>query len=120
VGLGVATIPEGEKVLMLLGAANRDPRQWREPDRYNIDRTTSGRVAFGARVHMCVGQLLARLEGETLLATLARAFATLAPDGEPTPLFNNTLRGWMWLPLRATPAWLRGWLRTARRLVAYN
>ena len=53
---------------MLLGAANRDPRQWPEPDRYNIDRATTGHVAFGAGVHMCVGQLLARLEGETLLA----------------------------------------------------
>src|SRR5208282_4930324 len=81
VELGGATIPEGEKVLMLLGAANRDPRQWREPDRYNIDRATTGHVGFGAGVHMCVGQLLARLEGETLLAALARAFAALAPDG---------------------------------------
>ncbi len=71
VELGGAAIPEGEKVLMLLGAANRDPRQWREPDRYNIDRATTGHVAFGAGVHMCVGQLLARLEGETLLAALA-------------------------------------------------
>ena len=104
VELGGATIPEGEKVLMLLAAANRDPRQWREPDRYDIDRATTGHVAFGAGVHMCVGQLLARLEGETLLAALARAFASLAPDGEPTPLLNNTLRGWTRLPVRATPA----------------
>ena len=89
---------------MLLGAANRDPRQWREPDRYDIGRATTGHVAFGAGVHMCVGQLLARLEGETLLAALARAFASLAPDGEPTPLLNNTLRGWVRLPVRATPA----------------
>ncbi len=104
VELGGATIPEGEKVLMLLGAANRDPRQWREPDRYNIDRATAGHVGFGAGVHMCVGQLLARLEGETLLAALARAFQTLGPDGEATPLFNNTLRGWVRLPVRVTPA----------------
>ena len=52
---------------MLLGAANRDPRKWPDPDRYDIDRPTAGHVAFGAGVHMCVGQLLARLEGETLL-----------------------------------------------------
>ncbi len=104
VELGGATIAEGENVLMLLSAANRDPRQWREPDRYNIDRATTGHVGFGAGVHMCVGQLLARLEGETLLAALARAFATLAPDGEPAPLLNNTLRGWVRLPVRATPA----------------
>ncbi len=89
---------------MLLGAANRDPRRWRGPGRYDIDRATAGHVGFGAGVHMCVGQLLARLEGETLLAALARAFARIEPDGEPTPLFNNTLRGWARLPVHATPA----------------
>ena len=104
VELSGATIPEGEKVLMLLGAANRDPRKWPDPDRYDIDRPTAGHVGFGAGVHVCVGQLLARLEGETLLATLARAFAHIEPDGEPTPLLNNTLRGWTRLPVVATPA----------------
>ena len=88
---------------MLLGAANRDPRKWPEPDRYDINRPTSGHVAFGAGVHMCVGQLLARLEGETLLAALARALARIEPDGEPTPLLNNTLRGWTRLPVKITP-----------------
>ncbi|HEY4807208.1 MAG TPA: cytochrome P450 [Roseiarcus sp.] len=104
VELSGATIPEGEKVLMLLGAANRDPRKWPDPDRYDIDRPTAGHVGFGAGVHVCVGQLLARLEGETLLATLARAFAHIEPDGEPTPLLNNTMRGWTRLPVVATPA----------------
>jgi cytochrome P450 len=100
--LGGIALPEGAKVLMLLGAANRDPRKWPSPDRYDIDRPTAGHVAFGAGVH--VGQLPARLEGETLLAALARAFATLEPDGEPEPLLNNTLRGWIRLPVRATAA----------------
>ena len=104
VELGGATIPEGEKVLMLLGAANRDPRKWPDPDRYDIDRPTAGHVAFGAGVHMCVGQLLARLEGETMLAALARACERIEPDGEPTPLLNNTLRGWTRLPVRVAPA----------------
>jgi 4-methoxybenzoate monooxygenase (O-demethylating) len=104
VALGGAPVPEGEKVLMLLGAANRDPRKWPEPDRYLIDRSTAGHVGFGSGVHMCVGQLLARLEGETLLAAFCRAFASLEPDGEPTPLVNNTLRGWTEMPVRATAA----------------
>ena len=82
VELGGATIGEGEKVLMLLGAANRDPRKWPDPDRYDIGRPTTGHVAFGGGVHMCVGQLLARLEGETLLAALARSFARIEPDGD--------------------------------------
>ena len=102
--LGGTPIPEGAKVLMLLGAANRDPRKWREADRYDIDRSTTGHVGFGSGVHMCVGALLARLEGETLLAAFARAFSAIEPDGEPEPLFNNTLRGWARLPVRATAA----------------
>jgi cytochrome P450 len=102
--LGGVTIPEGEKVLMLLGAANRDPRKWNEPDRYDIDRPTAGHVAFGAGVHMCVGQLLARLEGEALLAALARAFERIEPEGEPAPLLNNTLRGWTRMPMTAKAA----------------
>ena len=104
VELGGTPIPEGAKVLMLLGAANRDPRKWPHADRYDIDRSTAGHVAFGAGVHMCVGQLLARLEGETLLAASARAFSVIEPDGEPEPLFNNTLRGWARLPVKATAA----------------
>jgi cytochrome P450 len=104
VELGGAPIPEGAKVLMMLGAANRDPRKWPEPDRYDIDRATTGHVAFGSGVHMCVGQLLARLEGETLLAAFARAFSAIEPDGEPEPLFNNTLRGWVRLPVKAVAA----------------
>ena len=102
VELSGATIPEGEKVLMLLGAANRDPRKWPDPDRYDIDRPTAGHVGFGAGVHVYVGQLLARLEGETLLGTFARAFARIDPDGDPMPLLNNTLRGWTRLPVRVS------------------
>ncbi len=101
VSLSGVAIPEGEKVLMLLGAANCDPRKWPDPDRYDIDRPTFGHVAFGAGVHMCVGQLLARLEGEALLGAVARAFSSLEPDGEPTKLYNNTLRGWTKMPVRA-------------------
>jgi len=89
---------------MLLGAANRDPRRWPDADRYDIDRSTAGHVGFGAGVHMCVGQLLARLEGETLLGALVHALASLEPDGEPTPLLNNTLRGWARMPVRAAAA----------------
>ena len=80
VALGGTSISEGEKELMPLGAANRDRRKWRDPDRYDIDRSTAGHVGFGSGVHMCVGQLLARLEGEALLGAIARAFSSLEPD----------------------------------------
>jgi hypothetical protein len=99
VGIGGTRIGEGEKVLMFLGAANRDPRRWEAPDRYDVTRRVSGHVGFGAGIHMCVGQLLGRLEGETLLGALARRVSAITPAGEPVRQHNNTLRGLSSLPL---------------------
>ncbi|MTV17192.1 MULTISPECIES: cytochrome P450 [Bradyrhizobium] len=104
VELSGASIGEGEKVLMFLAAANRDPRRWEAPDSYDITRRTSGHVGYGSGIHMCVGQLVARLEGEVMLAALARRVARIEISGEPKRLFNNTLRGLSSLPVEITPA----------------
>jgi 4-methoxybenzoate monooxygenase (O-demethylating) len=97
-------VGEGEKILMFLGAANRDPRRWTDADRYDITRKTSGHVGFGSGIHMCVGQLVARLEGEVMLAALARKVATIEIAGPVTRRYNNTLRGLESLPITLTPA----------------
>jgi 4-methoxybenzoate monooxygenase (O-demethylating) len=97
-------IGEGEKVLMFLGAANRDPRRWDNPDRYDVTRRTSGHVGFGSGIHMCVGQLVARLEGEVMLAALARKVASIEITGPVKRRYNNTLRGLESLPITITPA----------------
>jgi 4-methoxybenzoate monooxygenase (O-demethylating) len=97
-------IGEGEKVLMFLGAANRDPRRWQNPDSYDIKRQTSGHVGFGSGIHMCVGQLLARLEGEVMLSALARKVANIEITGPVKRRYNNTLRGLDSLPVTITPA----------------
>ncbi|HZR86370.1 MAG TPA: cytochrome P450 [Bradyrhizobium sp.] len=97
-------IGEGEKVLMFLGAANRDPRRWDEPDRYDITRKTSGHVGFGSGIHMCVGQLVARLEGEVVLAALARRGVSIEINGPVKRRYNNTLRGLESLPIIIKPA----------------
>jgi cytochrome P450 len=104
VDIGGLTVPEGEKVLMFLASANRDPRRWENPDRYDITRRTSGHVGFGSGIHMCVGQLVARLEGEVLLAALARKVAAIEITGPVKRRFNNTLRGLDSLPVTFTPA----------------
>jgi hypothetical protein len=104
VEIGGVAVGEGEKVLMFLGAANRDPRRWPDPDRYDIARRTSGHVGFGNGVHMCVGQLLARLEGEVMLTALARRAAAIEITGEPRRRYNNTLRGLASLPVAVHPA----------------
>ena len=92
------------KVLVFMGAANRDPRRWERPDDYDISRPTAGHVGWGVGIHACVGMLLARLEGECVLTALAQQARSLEIAGEPVRRCNNTLRGLASLPLRATAA----------------
>ena len=99
-----ARIPAGEKVLLFLAAANRDPRRWEEPDRFDIERRASGHVGFGAGIHACVGQMLARLEAEVLLGALARRVETIELAGEPVLKLNNTLRGLESMPVTVRAA----------------
>lgn len=97
--VGGTRIGEGEKVLMFLAAANRDPRRWLDPDRLDVTRNATGHVGFGAGIHGCVGQMIARLEGEIVLGALARRVRAIESDGEPVQHLNNTLRGWSSLPV---------------------
>ena len=61
-------------------------------------------VGFGAGIHMCVGQLLARMEGEVMLAALARKVKSIEITDEPQRAFNNTLRGLETLPVEIRPS----------------
>lgn len=99
VKLGGVELGQDQKVLMFLGAANRDPRRWRDPATYDIGRRTGGHVGFGSGVHMCVGLLLARLEGEAILGALARNVESIEITGTPKRAYNNTLRGLKRLPV---------------------
>jgi cytochrome P450 len=100
--IGGIAIDGGEKVLLFFAAANRDPRRWDDPERFDITRRAGGHVAFGAGIHRCVGEFVGKLEGEIVLAALARRARTLALAGEPTVRLNNTLRGYDTAPLRIT------------------
>jgi cytochrome P450 len=99
VELGGITLGEGEKVLMFLGAANHDPRRWERPEEYDIGRPNAGHVGFGGGIHACVGQVLARLEGELLLSALARKASAIEITGPPRRRYNNTLRALASLPV---------------------
>ena len=99
VEIGGVPIGEGEKILMFLGAANRDPRKWERPDDYEIERRNAGHVGFGYGIHQCVGQVLARLEGECVLTSLARKVSSIEISGPIRRRFNNTLRGLASLPV---------------------
>ena len=102
VEIGGVRIDEGEKILMFLGAANRDPRRWERPDEYDITRQSAAHVGFGAGIHVCVGQVLARLEGEVVLAALARKAASIEIAGPVRRRYNNTLRALASLPVVLT------------------
>jgi cytochrome P450 len=102
VELAGVRIGEGEKILMFLASGNRDPRRWEDPDRFDVRRRTGGHLGFGFGIHRCVGEMLAKLEGETFLTALARRVRRFALDGEPVMRYNNTLRGWDSIPLRIT------------------
>lgn len=104
VELGGHVIGEGEKVLMFLGAANRDPRRWENADSYDITRRTSGHVGYGSGIHMCVGQLVARLEGEVMMAAIARRVGSIEITGPVKRRYNNTLRGLDSLPITISRA----------------
>jgi 4-methoxybenzoate monooxygenase (O-demethylating) len=95
-------IAAGRKMMLLLGSANRDPRRFEDPDRFDIRRDASAQLGFGSGIHSCAGQTLARLEGEAVLGALARRVDELALDGEPTRRVHNTLHTWSRLPVTVT------------------
>jgi cytochrome P450 len=105
VELGGVTIPEGQPIVAFVAAANRDPAQFRDPDRLDVARTDNQHLAFGAGIHYCVGAPLARVEAQIAIETLLRRFPTLTLR-EQTPTWRETaiIRGLTALPLSAEPA----------------
>ncbi|GHC79359.1 cytochrome P450 [Nocardiopsis terrae] len=94
------TVPDGGKILTFLGAANRDPRRWDDPDSFDLTRDPSAHVGFGMGIHQCVGQHVARLEAESLLTALAERVEEIELAGAPRRHLNNTLRAWGSMPVR--------------------
>jgi hypothetical protein len=104
VNVGGTQLGEGEKVLMFLAAANRDPRRWERADEFDVKRRATGHMTFGTGIHGCVGQAVARLEAEAVFAALAKRVVAFEMTAEPRRRLNNTLRGFDTLPLRLVPA----------------
>jgi cytochrome P450 len=92
-------VPAGASVLALLGAANRDPRRFADPDTFNPARPDAGALSFGAGPHYCLGAALARMEGTVAFPRLLAAFGQITPAGDPVRRSGVALRGFDKLPV---------------------
>ena len=98
--LGGRHIPKGDQVIVVLGAANRDPAVFEQPHRLDIRRSNAARhLSFGGGIHHCLGASLARVEGAIAVTTLLTRFPHLAPAGDSPVRDTFTLRGRSSLPV---------------------
>ncbi|MEM8922830.1 MAG: cytochrome P450 [Actinomycetota bacterium] len=92
--VGGVDIPRGDQVLTLLGAANRDPEVFDEPERLDLRRANAARhLSFGGGIHHCLGMALARVEGQIALGRLVRRFSALELAEPPEIRSRFVLRG---------------------------
>jgi cytochrome P450 len=97
--LGGRTLPAGTFVTLGIGAANRDPRQFPDAERFDVARKPNRHVAFGHGDHACAGLNVARLEARIALGRLLARFARLEPDGAPQRDRRIRFRGFRKLPV---------------------
>jgi cytochrome P450 len=94
------TIPEGSAILLLMAAANRDPRRYERPDVFDIHREDINHLTFGFGLHYCLGANLARLEGRVALDELLNRFPEWDVDYDGMRLAStSTVRGWASMPV---------------------
>jgi len=96
--LGGIALPAGTPVTLCIGAANRDPQQFADPERLDIGRTPNRHLAFGTGAHQCAGMALARLEGAIAISRFLARFPNYAPNGEPVRGGRVRFRGFLRVP----------------------
>ena len=94
------TLPRDTLITIGIGAANHDPAQFADPERFDVGRKPNRHVAFGQGDHVCVGMNVARMEGRIALARLLARFAEIELDGTPERDRRIRFRGFRKLPLR--------------------
>jgi len=97
-------VPAGARVMVLYASANRDQREWDDPDRFDIRRDANRQLGFGHGSHACAVQGLARLELQAMLSALVDQVERIEIDGQPTWALNNVIRCYEHLPLRLISA----------------
>ncbi|MBV9240107.1 MAG: cytochrome P450 [Xanthobacteraceae bacterium] len=97
--LNGVTIPAKTYVHLCIGAANRDPAQFSQPDRLDIRRSPNRHLAFGLGIHACAGMSLARMEARVAISKLVARFPTIRRAGEPVRSGRARFRGFLHLPV---------------------
>jgi cytochrome P450 len=100
IDVGGITVEAGERVVLLLAAANRDAAQFDDPDHLDVARPDVHPLSFGGGIHFCLGAALARVEGQVVIGTLVERYPEFAQTGDPAWRENFTLRGLSSLPLQ--------------------
>jgi cytochrome P450 len=99
--LGGFVMPEGTLITIAIGAANRDPAQFPDPDRFDVARHPNRHLAFASGIHLCAGMNVARLEARIALERFLARFPDYQNDAEPVRSRRARFRGFVSLPLRA-------------------
>ena len=102
VQLGGLTLPAGTPITLCIGAANRDPAQFPDPERFDIGRTPNRHLAFATGAHQCAGMALARLEGAIAISRFLARFPHYALAGEPVRGGRVRFRGFLSVPCVTT------------------
>jgi len=98
--IGDVEIPAGSRVLVIYASANRDEREWDQPDTFDIRRDATRQVGFGYGTHACAGQGLARMETQAMLRALVQRVDRIELTASPTWAINNIIRRHERLPLK--------------------
>jgi cytochrome P450 len=101
--VGEVRFRKGDPVALFLTAAGRDPARWDQPDQFDVMRKGAN-LSFGAGIHLCLGQVLARMEFNAVFEAMVRHVATIEPAGDGRRFINNAAVGWGELPVRLVAA----------------
>ena len=100
--IGAVTFEPGAQITLCIGAANRDPAQFDQPERFDVERTPNHHLAFASGIHACVGMSLARIEGKVAIAALLDRFPKLAVVRPPPIRPRIRFRGFERLDVSAS------------------
>ena len=103
--VGDVTVPAEADICVMLASANRDPRRFTDPDRFDVTRTDARHhLAFGTSIHLCLGAPVARIEAAELIFALASKVRRFERAGSPVRAASQTMRKFESLPVRLIPA----------------